>query len=201
MTAQAKSLYRYIPSGSIMVACNEELGIQVFADEARLSAIGYSARRTKHDFFIRFGKKERMDKYIADYVNGIVQKDQDKKTYRAEKAAAGKAANVVVGDIFRSCWGYEQTNVDYYEVVAVRGMMVDVRKIGALSEDTGGMSGECVPRPGSFVGEVITKKVQAYKGSEPYIKMTSYSSATRLQPVAVIGGVKMYSATYWSAYA
>jgi len=28
-----------------------------------------------------------------------------------------------------SSWGYEQTNVDFFQVIAVRGAVVDLRKI------------------------------------------------------------------------
>ena len=39
---------------------------------------------------------------------------------------------VAVGDVFASSWGYEQTNVDFYQVVALHGRtMVTVRKIRA----------------------------------------------------------------------
>lgn len=43
--------------------------------------------------------------------------------YQARRAAEGTSNldGVHVGDIFCSCWGYDQTNYDFYQVVEVKG--------------------------------------------------------------------------------
>ena len=38
---------------------------------------------------------------------------------------------VKIGDIFYSSWGYDQTNIDFYQVIAKTEKMVTARRIGA----------------------------------------------------------------------
>jgi hypothetical protein len=67
---------------------------------------------------------------------------------------------VKVGDIFYSSWGYDQTNVDFYEVVGLTGASVKVREVAQerLSSDGYG-SDQVVPVPGYYIGEVMTKRI------------------------------------------
>jgi hypothetical protein len=70
----------------------------------------------------------------------------------ARKAAVNK---LQVGHILRSSWGYDQTNINYYQVTEVSGCMVTVCEIGGirLSGDHGWMQGKCVPDPDNFKGK------------------------------------------------
>ena len=82
---------------------------------------------------------------------------------------------VEIGTIFYSTWGYEQTNIDYYEVVKSTPKTVTVRMIAqdAVEND---MRGTCTPCPGHFIGEPIRRKVQRYC-DEPSLKIKSYAYA------------------------
>lgn len=40
---------------------------------------------------------------------------------RRESEQTQNAEGVHVGDIFHTCWGYDQTNIDFYQVVALKG--------------------------------------------------------------------------------
>jgi hypothetical protein len=56
-----------------------------------------------------------------------------------------------VGDIWNSSWGYDQTNVDFYQVVKVTAKTVTVRKIGKETcELTGRFTGTVTPVIDSF---------------------------------------------------
>ena len=46
-----------------------------------------------------------------------------------EKAAAAFRESLRVGDILYSSWGWEQTNIDFYQVIAIRGSAVDLRQL------------------------------------------------------------------------
>lgn len=43
--------------------------------------------------------------------------------------------NIKVGDIFYNSWGYEQTNIDYYQVVSTTKKTITLRKIKGISND------------------------------------------------------------------
>lgn len=82
-----------------------------------------------------------------------------------------------IGDILDSHWGYEQTNVDYYEVVGLTPKGVKIRQIESQRSYTGSMCGECVPVKGMYRGDVKTKQVKATSNGDAYLKLTSFSSA------------------------
>lgn len=64
-----------------------------------------------------------------------------------------------VGDIAYSSWGYEQTNVDYYQVTAVSRAMVTVQPIAAATEATGPYTGVARPLRDQFTGPAIRRKI------------------------------------------
>lgn len=69
---------------------------------------------------------------------------------------------VKIGDIFVSSWGYEQTNVDFYQVVDIKGTStVILRAVGGeFTGYTSGMAGERKPVKDSFTSdELIIKRV------------------------------------------
>lgn len=64
-----------------------------------------------------------------------------------EKAAAAFRESLRVGDILYSSWGWEQTNIDFYQVVAIRGSAVDLRQLDQRTTEDGYMCGTTVPLP------------------------------------------------------
>jgi hypothetical protein len=86
---------------------------------------------------------------------------------------------VKVGDIFRSSWGYDQTNVNFYEVVKVTPTGVRVRPIRQrIVRDDGYGSDYVEPLPGDFSGEPFFKRLRW--GGPDYgwsLRIASYASA------------------------
>lgn len=81
----------------------------------------------------------------------------------------GKPAThpITVGAIFVNSWGYDQTNVDAYQVVAVTRASVKVRRINqeTVPGSEGRDSCRVVPVPDSFserYPEVLTKRPYSY---------------------------------------
>lgn len=70
-----------------------------------------------------------------------------------KRARRETAHGLSVGDILFSSWGYDQTNVDFYEVVRVpSARSAVVRQIKQeTTENSSSMSGVTVPKPGEFV--------------------------------------------------
>lgn len=86
---------------------------------------------------------------------------------------------VEVGTIFVSSWGYDQTNVDFYQVIRLMPASVELRPIGKHYTETGFMSGTSVPIPDNFVGGPFTKRVTGgWRGDGAWINLTSYSGAS-----------------------
>jgi hypothetical protein len=61
-----------------------------------------------------------------------------------------------VGDMCHTSWGYDQTNVDAYQVVEVWSRtQISVRPIGGDIEQTGWLRGQFTPKQNQFTGEAI----------------------------------------------
>lgn len=189
---------RWIPTGYELIAKDERFGMEVYATMSpRIVAICYGGKRTKPDWHYRFQDEKRLHARIEETLRGFMQSAELKAEWKAKR---NRPHDVKVGDIFKCSWGYDQTNIDYYEVTKVIGAMVEICEIGQMSEETGFMSGECVPAAGQFIGKPMRKKV-SMGGSEPSIAIHSFANAYRLSPVAMIGNKPVYKASHWTAYA
>lgn len=86
---------------------------------------------------------------------------------------------VKVGDIYVSHWGYDQTNVDYYQVMQVKSKTAVLNQIGCKRTYTGPMNGTCVPDTSVVGSKAIAKRILALNEDETYFKLNSFSSAFR----------------------
>lgn len=78
---------------------------------------------------------------------------------------------IEVGAIFYSMWGYDQTNVDYYEVTRATPKTVTLRKIGQRRvESVTDLSETVEPMPGDYRGEPFRRTVHAYMGGSLVIE-------------------------------
>lgn len=171
-------------------------------------AMGFSGRTIKPTFHYRFSDLARRERYITEFFRGLTERAQRKADQRAAKKAFRHS--VQVGDIFYTCWGYEQTNVEYFQVVELRGKkQILVREIAKHYHTTAFMSGNSAPEPDSFcedsraLGKGNPAKVCTVRGSDQEnvsIKISSYRTAWPL-PHKQIGGLKVYETRYESHYA
>ena len=153
----------------------EPKGVQAeiyLIDEKR--AIGFGGRRSRPDFNFRFGSKERRDEYVRKYVEGL------RKSLEAKLAREGKRKgfqhSLEVGSILYSSWGYDQTNIDFYEVVEVVGKKsVKIRAIASEIDHAEQGADYVVAIPGAFLekAKVMLKRV----GEGNVIRIASYASA------------------------
>ena len=117
---------------------------------------GMASRRVESEYKLEAyslsqGKWQR----LTDELARAIDPEEFARRHEARerrKAKAREAANELeVGDILASSWGWEQTNVEFYEVVAKSARYVTVREIRRDYDETGFMSGTVTPRPGEFV--------------------------------------------------
>ena len=92
------------------------LGLGYMTDEERAD---YEAGI--HDMYEKSGReleeiKERLLEYEPDEFLANVEYQNRRETEETQNAEG-----VHLGDIFYSSWGYDQTNVDFYQVVALKG--------------------------------------------------------------------------------
>lgn len=182
-------LYRWQPKDSETLT-DDESGAVVFtytiASTGKAAAIGYRARQSKtHAFHNVFANSERRSVAIINFFQIERDRKQQKATDRQKRAEY--IHDYQVGDVLYNSWGWEQTNVDFYQVVRVpSARTIAIRAIEANATETGWLSGTCVPMPGSFKGPELIKRV----GQGGHIAM-EYGGCGRWEGRPV----------YWSAYA
>ncbi|MDG3066867.1 hypothetical protein ACFQ4M_19745 [Thauera mechernichensis] len=185
----------YTPKEYTEIHRKDEVGAAVYASADGLVVLAFAGKRQKPDFHIRFAKKERAEQYVSDWLARLQVRAQEKTERREARKAAPNPLQV--GDILRCMWGYEQTNIDYYEVTALIGKhTVEIREVARMSEETLSMQGVCVPKPGAYIGEPMRKRADA-DGS---VKINSFSWARKVE-AKTVAGVKLFAPDSWTAYA
>lgn len=156
--------YEVMPDGVGVVALYTDT-------HGRPCARGYRGRAVKASFRFYFRNAASREKYVSEWVKTETQRIEAKQRRKAEQK---KPHGYKVGDVLYASWGWEQTNIDFYEIVGVRGAVVDLVGLRQDRVQTFSMQGTCTPRKGDHVGEVI-------KGKRPngmgYVRLTNYSFA------------------------
>ena len=169
----------YIPKGSkeIKAAKTDAVAyISDYEDGTKYTAMVFGGKRSAYDKYYGFKTKEARDEYVIKYFT-----DQENAALAKNKWAADKKAQAEenqksyqVGDILVSSWGYDQTNIDYYQVIERTAKMATIQKIGKECLDSGYPSEEKVmPAKDAFVGKPKKKKVGTYG-----ITISSYETAS-----------------------
>jgi hypothetical protein len=196
-----KNTERYIPEGYELSWDDQDLGIQIYYKESpTIGGLCFVGRAIKPTWHYRFKNAEQRQAEVTKTFEWVSAHANRKAERKAKKAVATANHGVKVGDVFRSSWGYDQTNIDYYEVTKIIGAMIEVCEIARMSETTGFLSGDCVPKTGHFIGKSMRKKVAMWNDS-PSIKIYSFASAYRIEPVAIIADKPVFAASEWTAYA
>lgn len=165
LPAELRGTAPYVPEGS-------DVAVWGWEAEGRIYGVAFAGNAEKPTWHYRFASREALVSRVRELA--------DSRRAHAERIASRKAARkafrhtIKVGDIFTCSWGYEQTNVDFYECVATKTKTIVVRAISGKTVSTdGGWTGYCVPQPGVFIGDARTVVVDESNGFKP----RSYSHA------------------------
>lgn len=198
-----RNTQRYIPEGYELSWDDQDLGIQVYYKNTPcISAICFVGRAINPTWHYRFKDGQQRINEVTRTFKNVAERAEYKAARKAKAAEAQANHGVKVGDVFRSSWGYDQTNVDYYQVVAVGKKTATFCKIAQLSESDGFLQGNCVPAPNQFIGKPFKKLIQkSSTESSAYIKIYSFANAYKIEPVAVVADKPIYESSHWTAYA
>jgi len=181
--------------GYVQFFRDDEMGIEILMSTCGIYAMGWRGKSVNPNFNYRFRSQERCLDYLNDFINQAKELDKAKKQRQAEQREIPR--NVEVNDVLVSHWGYEQTNVDYYQVIELVGKssayICEIAKEKMDGEHF--MTGTCVPLVDHFIGEKFLARVKNGR-----IRLTSYSSASKKDYI-VTNGVRVYSPDHWTAYA
>lgn len=189
----------HVPKGSTKVADKQSDAV----------AYIYTNANNRPCARVFFGKQAKP--VVACYYMTVEQRD--KAVAAAFESRRARTASIIarrsdrvsfrhtfkVGDIFRQTWGYDQTNINYFEVVRTSDKCVWVREIEQALFERGDMTGYTTPQPGKFLKGSEERKCLARDGA---IKVGKHSFhwASYVKP-QIVGGVPTYGTDRFSTYA
>lgn len=76
--------------------------------------------------------------------------------------------DIKVGDIFYNSWGWEQTNIDFYQVISTTAKTITLRQIKGCSDDYNSyhMTGSTVAVKDAFCSDELIRKTPYLMGGE-----------------------------------
>lgn len=183
---------RYIPQGAVKVSdkLSDAVAYAYTDARGRPAVLVYYGTQSKAAYHYGCRNEAERESLVKRAFVARQEYAARKQKDAADRKAAGPG--LAVGDIVGTCWGYDQTNREFYQVLSVKGKTVELRQIG--TERTGDWAGKCVPQTGDFIGEPFRKL--ARNGS---VNIDGHY-ATKWN-TGVVAGVAVGPAVYWSAYA
>jgi hypothetical protein len=152
---------RYIPKDAIEERHDDAQAVvyRFSNSQGTPLAMGYVGTAYKPAFHFRFQNDERRTKFLDEWLAS----QRASVARRVERKTSRKAATheLQLGDVVYSSWGYEQTNVDFYQVVrVVSAKTVEVRQVAKETTETGFMSGVTVPLKDHFLkgSQVLSRR-------------------------------------------
>ena len=118
-------------------------------------AMGFKGSAGKAWFFYRFSSIEERIEYVKGRIEFL------KRNAPKARKSPDASEHFTAGDVLYNSWGYDQTNVDWYQVTKVKGKSIWLREIWGNSSDAGNCSsGYTQPRRFDFKGGEFRKTVQ-----------------------------------------
>ena len=124
------------------------------------------SKKTSYHYLI---SEPRRTQTIQEWIDNNKAQEESKKKQRQER---NRPHNVKVGEFFVSSWGYDQTNVNFYQVIEAKGTMVVVREVSTKIVGSTQTENQVVPNKNDFIDGKMRKKVNMSYDS-PSIKIDS----------------------------
>lgn len=140
----------YIPKGAVKVADKQSDAVAYVytGRNGKPAALVFSGKADKPAWQFWFRTAAAREQRVREFFDNVRAHKARAEQNRAERKAFRH--NVQVGDIYRTCWGYDQTNVEFFEVVEVRGKYAILRELQMVTRDNGQGSENCVPQSGKY---------------------------------------------------
>ena len=155
-----KNKQRYIPEGYVkfepkyIIGAYPENMFECWVSKEQPIAIFYIGRKSKASWHIRFRDNESMKNRVLQDISKLMSWEDMKEKRKVERKK--EKEEIQVGDIFNSSWGYEQTNVEFYQVIEKVGQTLTLQEIKKeLKQESGysSMAGMVRAVKNAFIGE------------------------------------------------
>jgi hypothetical protein len=144
-------------------------------DKGKPYAIAFNKAQSKPVWYHSFSSVQSRDKHVQDTITAYKAIIERKKKILEERRVFQH--NFKEGDILVSSWGYDQTNIDFYQVTKIIGKAIEIREIEKkmLSGKSNAYQDAVVPVPNHFSGPPMRKIPK----NNDCVGLTSFSSACK----------------------
>lgn len=145
---------RFIPENYTGIMRDDfgKILVYLYEKDNRYVALGYINKQRRSAFHYSFRTEGAREEKILGWLSDFRNIDEAKIRRKLENQGRLKALKM--GDILVNSWGWEQTNVDFYQVTKKSKLGFGMMQIhGHLLEGNNGnyMAGEKIPVKGQFV--------------------------------------------------
>lgn len=171
------------------VFTNEELKVVAYrytvtrsGNRSNPALMLFIGRANKPAIHTAYWNEEAREKALESVINGLKSREEQKQKRKVERSLPH---TLVVGDILDCHWGYDQTNIDYYQVTKLIGKtMVEVRPIGKEVTGSAGCQQYVVPKKNAFFtprheGDTYKTKATRHRVDGDSIRINSFSHASK----------------------
>lgn len=124
-----------------------------------LFGMAFGGKRAKPDFYFRFPSEEARARRIQEHTNREIYHAKETARRRAERNVPHQ---LKVGDVLYCSWGYDQTNIDFYEVTEIVGKQtVRIMPICGRTESSSPPCDYVVPVPGAVKDWDVLLRVES----------------------------------------
>lgn len=116
----------------------------------RYMSLAFAGKSNKPIWYESHWSEAERQQRVDGLIRNLKRRDSD-KAERLQQRRDFKH-DIKVGDIYYTSWGYDQTNVNFYEVVAIGEKSVFVREVAAETVDEDRNITHVVAKPGAYVG-------------------------------------------------
>lgn len=131
----------------------------------RCAAKAWRGNAHRPSWFYTFRSEEKARAYAEEYTASVAKmvayRADRTATERAQRTALKASDHYAIGEVLYDSWGYDQTNIDYYQVTELKPRSIVIRPIMQAYSEQCFMSGPTQPRRNEFSGEPITKPLRA----------------------------------------
>lgn len=125
--------------------------------------------KTKKNYWFR--NAQSRDEWAMKIAAEILENERAIAERKAQAKADAKNHTIAPGTIFCHSWGYEQTNIDFYQVVSVRGQMLELREVRQHTTERNVSGGYVIPCIGEFTEKPAFKKRIKFHSGSAYVSM------------------------------
>jgi uncharacterized protein YutD len=135
--------------------------------------LAFAGKANKPLWHYRFRDESQLRRKIDETIAG--RKGRQEYKEKEQKERREYRHTLQKGDILVSSWGYDQTNVDFYQVVEAGEKSVKIREIGGVIARSDLGADYVVAKKNAFKGPPLLKRV----GRGDVVKINQFSGAYR----------------------